>query len=175
MKTNTALLVIDAQANMFDPANPVVGMLAMLSRLGSLVARARAARVPVVFVRNCGGAGDPDAKGSPGWELHESLVPEAGELMLDKTTCDTFASTPLAEHLAARGVTHVVVAGLQSEFCVRETALGALAHKLAVTLVSDAHSTYDGKTRSAEDITAAVNHELAGRVKLARAEQVAME
>ena len=58
----TALLLIDAQVNMFDPANPVAGADALLSRLGQLLARARAAGAPVVFVRNCGGEADPDER-----------------------------------------------------------------------------------------------------------------
>lgn len=172
MPTKQALLVIDVQANMFDPANPVAGADALLARLASLVARARAADVPVVFVRNCGGPQDPDQRGTPGWELHAILVPAPGELVLDKTTCDTFASTPLGDELAARGVGEVAIAGLQSEFCIRETSLGALARGLRVTLVADAHSTFPGGGRTAADVSAEVNAELGDRATLVAADAV---
>jgi nicotinamidase-related amidase len=172
MNPNTALLVIDVQVNMFDPSHAVASADGLLAHVRSLVSRARTAGAPVVFVRNCGGPQDPDVKGTPGWELHPALQPAGGELVLDKTTCDTFASTPLGEELDARGVRRVVIAGLQSDYCIRETTLGALARGLEVTLVADAHSTYDNRQRSAAQITAAVNTEFAGRAVLTPAEGV---
>src|SRR5262245_25805188 len=90
-----ALVLIDLQKNMLDPENPVAGAEALSGRLQDLLGRARAARAPVVFVRNCGGDGDPDVKGTPGWELHSGFAPGKTEPVLDKTTCDTFASTDL--------------------------------------------------------------------------------
>ena len=162
MSSTTALVLIDVQVNMFDPANPVASADGLLERLAGLQARARAARAPIVFVRNCGGPSDPDQQGTPA----------AGDLVLDKTTCDTFASTALGDELASRGVAQVVIAGLQSDYCVRETTLGALARSLAVTLVSDGHSTYAGGGKTASEISAAVNAELAGRARLASAGEI---
>ncbi len=172
MMTSSAFILIDAQVNMFDPVSPVSSADLLLARLVTLVQRARAAHVPIVFVRNCGRAGDPDERGTPGWELHPLLRPADGDLVLDKTTGDTFASTRLRDELKARGIGHLVIAGLQSEYCVRETTLGALASGFEVTLVADGHSTYDGGGRSAGQKSAAVNAEFEGRVKLACAADV---
>jgi nicotinamidase-related amidase len=159
MAEKTALLLIDVQANMFDPANPVDGSTALLERLRGLLRRARDAGAPVVFVRNNGGPEDPDLPNTPGWELQLPAAP--GDLVLDKTTCNTFESTALEGELKLRGVTRLVIAGLQSDSCVRETTLGALQLGFPVTLASDGHSTYDGKMRTAAEISAAVNQELA--------------
>jgi nicotinamidase-related amidase len=172
MTTPAALLVIDVQVNMFDPSHAVASADGLLARVRSLVTRARTAGAPVVFVRNCGGPEDPDVHGTPGWELHPTLQPGPGELVLDKTTCDTFVSTHLGEELDALGVRRVVITGLQSEYCIRETTLGALARGLEVTLVQDAHSTYDGRQRKAREISAAVNAEFAERAAVTPAEQV---
>jgi nicotinamidase-related amidase len=170
--TSSAFILIDAQVNMFDPSNPVGSAVPLLARLVNLAERSRAANVPIVFVRNCGKAGDPDERGKPGWELHPSLRPEAGDLVLDKTASDTFASTSLGDELKSRGITHLVIAGLQSEYCVRATTLGALARNFEVTLVTDGHSTYDGSGRSALQKSAAINKEFEGRVKLTNAADV---
>jgi len=167
-----ALLLIDLQKNMLDPAHPVVGSEALTSRLQGLLGRARAARAPVVLVRNCGGDGDPDVKGTPGWELHQGFAPKAGEPVLDKTTCDTFASTELDSLLRSRSVGRVVIAGLQSDWCVRETTQGALDRGYRVTLVKDGHSTYDGKTQKAAETSQAVNQEFLGRVDLVETKDV---
>ena len=169
----TALLLIDAQVNMFDPEHPVAESDAVLERLSALLRKARESNALVIFVRNNGGPEDPDQNGTPGWELHPSLPPEPGEKVFDKTTCNAFEATGLGDELEAHCVKRVAIAGLQSEFCIRETALGALAHSLDVTLVSNGHSTYDGRDgRSAQEIRARVNGELDGRVQLAKAEDV---
>lgn len=167
-----ALVLIDLQKNMLDPENPVTGAGALTERLQSLLGRARAAKAPVFFVRNCGGEGDPDVKGTPGWELAAGFAPGAGEPVLDKTTCDSFASTDLDSMLRSRHVGRVVVAGLQSEWCVRETTQGALSRGYRVTLVSDGHGTYDGKTRKAPETSQAVNDEFKGQVDLVRSHDV---
>jgi nicotinamidase-related amidase len=163
----TALLVIDAQVNQFDSAYwPVHAPDVLLARLRDLVARSRAARTPVLFVRNCGGPGEPDVLGTAGWEIHPELAPTADEPVFDKTTCDSFASTPLGEELERMGVRKVVIAGVQSDMCIRETSLGALARRLDVTLVSDGHAAFDRGGEDAPAKSAAVNAELADRVTL---------
>jgi nicotinamidase-related amidase len=172
MNPRSALLVIDAQVNMFDPMHSVHAADELLARLIALVARAREAGATIVFIRNCGGEGDPDVRGTRGWELHPQLQPAAADRLLDKTTCDTFASTTLGEDLGALDIHHVVIAGLQSDWCIRETTLGALARGFEVTLISNGHSTYDGKTRAAHETIRAVNAEFDGRVKLISAEAV---
>ena len=60
-----ALLLIDAQVNMFAP-DPVHDGPVVLSRLKELAGRARAAGIPVIFVRNNGSPDDPDAPHTPG-------------------------------------------------------------------------------------------------------------
>ena len=172
MVHRTALVLVDAQVNMFDPENPAAGAEELLERLTSLLAQARAIRMPVVFVRNCGGQGDPDRRDTPGWEIHPDLTPVSGELVFDKTTLDAFASTGLGEELRTRGIRRVVIAGLQSDHCIRATTLGALSRGLQVTLVSDAHSTYPEGGKLARDISESINIELEGRVKLERTHEV---
>ena len=172
MSSRAALLLVDAQVNMFDPQNPVADAEELLERLTLLLGKARAIRMPVVFVRNCGGLNDPDRRDAPGWEIHPGLAPVSGELLFDKTTRDAFASTGLGEALRARGIKHVVIAGLQSDHCIRATTLGALGLGLQVTLVSDAHSTYPAGGKLGRDISEAINIELEDRVKLQRTHDV---
>jgi nicotinamidase-related amidase len=173
MNDHTALVMIDLQVNQLDASfYPVAGGDALIERLRGLLVRARGAHVPVFWVRNCGGEGEPDVKGTRGWELHPAFVPAAGEPVLDKMTCNTFASTDLDARLRAQKVGRLIVAGLQSDWCIRETTQGALDGKYRVTLVTDGHSTLDGKTRQAADISREVNDEFRGRVELARAQDV---
>ncbi|GAA4923568.1 nicotinamidase-related amidase [Stackebrandtia albiflava] len=156
--TDTALLFIDVQRNMLvgDTASPVAGTLTPVLR--SLLDRARASGAAVVHVLNDGGPGDPDRPGTDGWQ--PVFEAEPGETVVRKTENDTFASNPeLAERLRADGVETVVIAGLQSEYCVKATTLSALAAGFDVRLVGDGHGTYpDG--RPAEEVAAETNEEL---------------
>ena len=141
--TTTALILMDAQVNMFAP-DPVYDGPAVLARLKELAGRARAAGTPVIFIRNNGGPDDPDAPHSPGWAIHPALAPAAGEAIVDKHTPDAFYQTGLAGVLAERGIRRLVVAGMQTEYCVDTTTRHARSLGYEVVLAGDAHSTYPG-------------------------------
>lgn len=83
--------------------------------------------------------------GSDGWQLAAPLTRRSGEPVVQKTYRDCFADTDLAEVLAARGVTRLVVAGAQSDYCIRTTTQAAAVRGFDVTLVSDAHTTTDAE------------------------------
>ena len=90
MNSKQALIIVDAQVNMFAGKFSLFEGERMLAVLASLVHRARAKAVPVIFVRNNGAAGDPDLPGSPGWQIHPALAPLAGEAVIDKSGPDAF-------------------------------------------------------------------------------------
>lgn len=143
MNQDTALLLIDTQVNMFAP-DPVYDANGLLSRLVDLLAQARATQLVVAYAQNNGGPEDPDAPHTPGWEIHPALAPQEGDVVVQKETPNAFHQTPLAEALNARGVQTLIIAGLQTEFCVDTTVRAADALGYRVTLVADGHSTTDG-------------------------------
>jgi nicotinamidase-related amidase len=139
------LLLVDVQRNMLLPPEPVPGAEAVGAAIEDVLARARSAGAVVVHVRNNGTDGDPDAPGTPGWELIHDV--RDGEHVVDKRQPDAFSGTDLSSLLPAAAP--VVVAGMQSDFCIRETSLAALRRGHQVTLVSGAHATYDGEAPAA--------------------------
>jgi nicotinamidase-related amidase len=156
--TTTALILIDAQVNMFEP-EPVYDGPAVLARLVELASRARAAGAPVIFIRNNGGPGDPDAPHTPGWAIHPALIPAASEAVIDKHTPDAFHQTTLTGLLAERGIGRLILAGMQTEYCVDTTTRRARSLGYEVVLAADAHSTYAGAL-PAEQIIAHHNNVL---------------
>ena len=155
------LLIVDAQVNQFDAPMAVHDGPVILTRLRSLVARARAANVPVAFIQNDGGEADPDLPGTPGWALHPELLPVGSEKVYRKTTTDSFHETGLLEDLHAAGVTDLVIAGMQSNYCIDATTRRAVTEGFNVTLVSDAHSTFSFTEEPAAAISVRINQELA--------------
>jgi nicotinamidase-related amidase len=166
MPPNTALLIIDAQANMFAADHPVFESEQILQKLKDLIARARLAHVPVVYVQNNGSEIDPDMPGTPGWEIHPALTPEKGDTVIQKFTPDSFHETDLQSQLDRKNVRRLVIAGMQTDYCVNATARRAHALGYAVTLVSDAHTTYPAGGLSAPQIIAQYNEDLGILVKL---------
>ena len=89
-------------------------------------------------------------QGTPGAEFHPELETEAADLVLRKgfrAAIDSYSAffendrttpTGLAGYLRERGVVHVWLAGLATDFCVAYSALDAAANGFAVTLLEDA-------------------------------------
>jgi nicotinamidase-related amidase len=121
MINDTALLVIDVQQGMFAEDDPVYQGAALLETIGGLLARARAAEVPVIYVQHNGGPGHPLEPGSEGWPIHSAIAPALGEPVVGKATPDSFHETRLQTELEARGIVKLIVAGIQTECCVDTT------------------------------------------------------
>jgi nicotinamidase-related amidase len=153
----TTLLLIDVQRNMLEPPDPVPCAGRLLSVVGGLLERARAAGAAVVHVRHNGGPDEADCPGTPGWELYHA--PVRGEAIVDKLELDAFAGTDLARLIPAGSV--VVTAGLASDFCVRATVLSGLRQGYAMQLVRGGHGAYDdGRGRTGEQIEKEVERDL---------------
>src|SRR5680860_502200 len=136
-RPNTALLVIDVQNDVVAEAHNRDDVIA---NIASLVGRARAEDVPVVWVQH---SDDDMPRDSEGWQYVEELAREESEPLVHKEYGDSFDATDLETILAERGVGHLVVAGAQTDACIRSTLHGAVVRGYDATLVSDAHTTED--------------------------------
>ena len=136
-RPNAALLVIDVQNGVMAAAHDrdrVVG------NIRTLVHRARAESVPVVWVQHEDGE---LPRHSEMWEYVPELVRLDREALVRKEYADSFEDTDLENVLAKAGVGRLVVTGAQTDACVRSTIHGALVRGYDVTLVGDAHTTED--------------------------------
>ena len=136
-RTNSALLVIDVQNGVVDGAHE---RDAVISRIGSLVERARDADVPVIWVQH---SDEGLSEGSEAWRYVPELTRLESEPLVPKHYGDSFEDTNLEALLAERGVGHLVVAGAQTDQCIRSTLHGAFTRGYDATLVADAHTTGD--------------------------------
>lgn len=154
-----ALLVIDVQQALcfgdyagFDAAR-------VIDRINEVAARFRAAGAPVFLIQHEDDG--PLQRGSAGWRLADGLAVHPTDVVLAKRATDSFHRTDLQAQLEARGITDLVICGLQSEFCVDTTTRRALALGYPVQLVSDGHTTMDSPVLTAAQITAHHNETLA--------------
>ena len=156
------LLVIDVQQAMFGAAEPYNGR-AVVARIAALIARARAAKVPIFYVQHDGGLGDAFDKNGPGFALLPEIAPEPGDSITVKKRCSAFYETGLDASLRAAGVDSLVVCGMQTEYCVDTTVRSAFEHGYRVTVVGDGHSTFDSALLPASAIIAHTQHLWNGR------------
>ena len=151
-RPNTALLVIDVQNGVVDEAYE---RDAVVANVGALVDRARAERVPIVWVQH---SGDELEQGSAAWEYVPELVRNDSEPLVHKTFGDAFEGTDLEAVLATAAVGRLIVAGAETDACIRSTIHGAFARGYDVTLVGDAHTAGDKSAWGAPPPVAVIAH-----------------
>ncbi|MHA7306612.1 isochorismatase family protein [Arthrobacter sp. TMN-49] len=159
-RPGTALLIIDLQKDVLAPCFDVSGVLA---RTAVLIGRARAAQLPVIFVQH----EEPEMpRHSSGWELEPSLPVQEGDPLVFKSYRDSFEGTTLTAELERLNVGRLIVAGAQSDYCVRTTAHRAAIDGYDFVLVSDCHTTEDtefgGVAVTGEQIVAHTNQYFSG-------------
>jgi nicotinamidase-related amidase len=137
-RPNTALTIIDVQNGVVAGAHDRDRVVA---NVATLVDRAREQGTPVVWVLHSHPEYLP--RDSDAWQLVPELATGDGEQVVHKTYADSFEETDLEEVLAGLGVGRLVVAGAQTDECIRSTLHGALVRGYDATLVADAHTTED--------------------------------
>jgi nicotinamidase-related amidase len=136
-RPNTALIVVDVQNGVVEGNHD---RDAVVSRIESLVEKARQDRVPVIWIQDFDG---PRTRGSDAWKIVPELSPIDGEPLVDKKYGDSFEDTTLESVLSDLGVGRLFVVGAQTDACIRSTLHGAYVRGYDTTLVSDAHTTED--------------------------------
>ena len=130
-----ALVVVDTQVGVVATAH---NRDAVVGHIGELVAKARQGGVPVVWVQH---EGEELVKGQPDWQIVPELQPASGEILVPKNFNSAFQKTSLAELLAKADVSHLMLCGAATNWCIRATAFSALDRGYDLTLAGDAHST----------------------------------
>ncbi|MHA2233434.1 MAG: cysteine hydrolase family protein [Candidatus Hodarchaeales archaeon] len=157
-----ALMILDMQVGNFTEPDPIFEKKRLLSKIKKLIARARSAGVLIVYIQNNGSDDDPDTYGTPGWEIHPYIGPHKGDLVVQKQIPDAFHETNLLSELTSRKIQNLVIAGLQTEYCIDTTCRRAFSLGYDVILVEDAHSTWESQLFSARQIIDHHNHILNG-------------
>ena len=136
-RPNTALLVVDVQNGVMAHSHDRDHVVA---NIAALVDKARVDAVPVVWVQH---SSEELPEGSEQWQYVAELGQQESEPVVHKRYGDAFEDTELETVLADRQVGRLIVAGAQTDACIRSTLHGAIVRGYDATLVSDAHTTED--------------------------------
>jgi nicotinamidase/pyrazinamidase len=169
---STALLVVDVQNDFADPGGSlyVSGAEQVVDAVNREIERAGAAGALVVYTQDWHPESTPHFEkdggvwpvhcvgGTPGAELHPALRVAAGSEVVRKGTggedgysgfsvrdpeSGDVRATGLDALLERRGIERVVVAGLATDYCVKETALDAVRRGLATTVLRNGVAAVD--------------------------------
>lgn len=158
----TALLIIDVQVAMFSYENATLFKgKEVLTNIKRIVDSARKVQMPVIFIQHT--EDEEYTKGLPTWEICEEISPTSNEIVIEKSSCDSFHKTNLQKVLQEFEVKNLIIMGMQSEFCVDTTCRRAFSMGYSGILVQDAHSTFDNPFLTAEQIVKFENHVLGGK------------
>lgn len=146
----TALVVIDMQQSLMDDGPWKADEL--VANVNGLVDAARTAGAPVIFIT--------DRRVEPDPGLYPGLKASDSDLRIEKGYCNSFLETSLDDELKARGIQRLVVAGMQTDYCIDTSCRSAASHGYEVLLAGDAHSTFDHEHLAAEQIVAHHNRVL---------------
>jgi nicotinamidase/pyrazinamidase len=153
---HTTLIVVDVQ-NDFCPggALAVKGGDQVVPILNQYIKMFTDAKAPIIFTRDWhpsdhssfksqGGSWPPHCiQNTEGAKFHSDLlVPPDGEIVSKADKQDEaysfFKGTDLAQKLHQRGIRKLLVGGLATDYCVRETVLDGLKHGFEVYHLDDA-------------------------------------
>ncbi len=154
-----ALLVIDMQYGIFMRKHydgmAVYDEENLLANVRSLLAKARGKGAPVIYIQHTYGPEFPGMeRGSQLWDIHPDIAPEAGDIRIEKRHADAFHESALKEELDRLGITHLVITGVQSGYCVDTTCRRALSLGYQNTLVADGHGSLDEELLPGKTIVA---------------------
>ena len=148
-----ALLVVDMQHVFLEGSSKVQDAEAVIARTQDMVSEFRKRGRPVIFTRHLHNDDGSDGGNLMWWwgsiiressengQLHASMAPEEGDLVLRKNTYDAFKGTELAEKLQELGVTDLVICGVMTNLCCETTARTAFTRDMRVKFIADGTST----------------------------------
>lgn len=138
--SGAALLVVDVQQALLDKGP--WGKEQLVGSIAGLLGAFRAAGRPVVFVRHDDGPGTGLAFGAPGWQVAREVAPLPGERVFDKRFNSAFMGTGLGGYLEKLGADTLVIAGMQTEYCIDATIKSAFERGYRVLVPAEGVATF---------------------------------
>lgn len=142
------LLVVDAQRGIMNDA--LHGYRQLITRVQTLITKARETGTEVVYVRHDDGAGTALTPGSEGFSIWEGFQPTRSERIFDKRVNSAFRNSGLLAYLREKGESTVMIVGLQTDYCIDATIKAGFEHGLRMVVPEGTNSTFDNPFMTAE-------------------------
>lgn len=146
MAEKRVVMVVDMQNGVF--ATPRINREVCVARINQLT---RAADI-TLFIQHAEAGGLEE--GSAGFALLPELETPANALYVTKTACDAFYKTTLEHVLREQGISHFVICGCATDYCVDTTIRNGASRGYRITVAEDAHTTAHRPAAQAQTLIA---------------------
>lgn len=140
------LLVVDAQAMIVT--EELYQYETFVENLKKLISTARENGVEVAYVRHDDGY--ELTKGVEGFDVYDGFAPENNEKIFDKSVNSAFRDTGLVDYLHSKQHKEVMIAGLQTDYCIDATIKCGFEHGFQMIVPAYCNSTVDNEFMTAE-------------------------
>ncbi len=142
------LLIVDTQKLITNKELYEFDMF--VSNVKKIIQAARENRIEVIYVRHDDGAGNALTKGTDGFDIYQGFQPINDEKIFDKNVNSAFRETGLLEYLISKDEKDIIVAGLQTDYCIDATIKCGFEHGFNMIVPAYTNTTVNNKFMSAE-------------------------
>ena len=142
------LLVVDTQKLITN--GELYNFNTFVYNVKELINKARENSIEVIYVRHDDGHGSELTKGTDGFEIYEEFEPINSEKIFDKNVNSAFNGTGLLEYLRDKGEKEIIIAGLQTDYCIDATIKCGFEHGFHIIVPAYANTTVSNKFMLAE-------------------------
>ncbi|CAB1075026.1 Isochorismatase (EC [Olavius algarvensis Delta 1 endosymbiont] len=143
---NTGLILVDIQNDYFPGGRmELTGMERAGLKAGELLSSFRWSQWPTFHIQHIAAQKGatfflPETEGA---EIHQSVAPRDGEIVIQKHYPNSFRETSLLQEIERHDVKKLVICGAMSHMCIDATTRAAFDHCFDCTVVQDACATRD--------------------------------
>ncbi|MDS0525400.1 cysteine hydrolase [Clostridium sp. SHJSY1] len=152
------LLVVDVQ-NALIGGNPY-NKKKVIDNIKKIISVARENNTEVIYVRHDDGEGSELEKGSDGWQIYHEIAPNSNEVIIEKQYNSAFFKTGLRKYLESKSVDTIVLAGLQTEYCIDATCKSAFDLGYKIIFPEETNTTFGNEYLSGEKLYEFYNYKI---------------
>jgi nicotinamidase-related amidase len=141
MSNEKCLIIIDVQVGIFNLKNKVFREDELIGSIQALIQEARKRQYAIIFTQHENKSFLK--KNTLDWEIVAELEPSNTDIFVMKTHPSIFKETRLEQILDELKSKKITICGLITNGCIKQACIEALERGYDVTLIVDAHSTFN--------------------------------
>lgn len=152
------LLIIDIQNDYFKGgAMELAGAEEAALQAAQLMGKFRSEDKPIIFMQHMASEQASFFKPNTlGVNIHQSVAPQQGDMILQKSYPNSFRDTELLALLRKAGIQELIICGMMTHMCVDTTVRAAFDLGFSCKLIGDACATksleYDGRSVDSKEV-----------------------
>ncbi len=156
--SKSVLLIVDVQTALVEkhPYNEQN----VIDNIKKLISTARGNGKEVLYVRHDDGKDSELEYGTEGWQVYAKIAPNNGEKVFDKQYNSAFLKTGLKEYLDSKQIDTIILAGLQTEYCIDTTCKSAFEYGYKIIIPEETNTTFDNEYLSGEKLYEFYNYKI---------------